>query len=218
MSEPCVVDNMILAMFVDADRSDLLHALAGGSIYVTPTIVDPLELPPFANPPLSEFARGLAQAEQNLDEPLSARRLRLRTQFYAAQANGLWTPIELSEDELRFAHTLTSTSVRAQVGQKDPTFKSRRVDPGEAECAAVAITRGWTLWSDDQAIVSLVRALHPLCNVERLCGLLVRAVAEGLIDCPNAAHLYNQVFKGELSLWSKLSLHCDRGVATCREP
>jgi hypothetical protein len=49
---------MVLAMFVDAGLVDLLAALAGGNLFVSPTILDPDETPPFSQQPIAEFARG----------------------------------------------------------------------------------------------------------------------------------------------------------------
>jgi hypothetical protein len=212
----CVADNVILAMFVDAGAAALLPALAAGSVAVTPSILDPVERPPFRRPPIAEFAKGLYEAQQRQHDPLMAARAQRRTAFYAADAAGAWRPVSLSEDELRLAQELRTADTRAKARAVAPDYRARRVDPGEAECAAVAIARAWTLWSDDQAIVGLVRALYPDVRVERLCGLLVRAVAEGLIACPDARRLYNDVFKGELNLWSPLTIHCEADRAECR--
>jgi hypothetical protein len=201
-------------MFVDAAQVDLLRSLAGGQVVLTPTILDPTEAPPFTRRPLSEFARGLYDAEQDPGRPLLARRVQRRTVF-VGEAGTTWQPVELSVGEVRLARYLASPAARQVARMLDPTFRALRIDPGEAECAAVAISRGWRLWSDDQAIVALVRTLHPHCVAERLCGLLVRGVDEGLIACPDAAHLYNTIFKGELRLWSRLTLRCEGGNAAC---
>ena len=40
---------------------------------------------------------------------------------------------------------------------------------------------------------------------------LMRAVAEELRACPEAADLYNVTFKQELGLWTSLALTCDGG-------
>lgn len=53
-----VVDTMVLAMFVDADRAALLSDLAGGRLFVSPSIFDPAEAPPYSVQPTSEFAQG----------------------------------------------------------------------------------------------------------------------------------------------------------------
>ncbi|GIW31498.1 MAG: hypothetical protein KatS3mg071_1672 [Meiothermus sp.] len=65
--------------------------------------------------------------------------------------------------------------------------------PGEAEAAAIAITRGWTLLADDQAICDLLRCLYPQVPVLRTCALLELAVRAGHISCKKAAHLFNEV-------------------------
>ncbi len=212
---PCVADTVILAMLVDAGQSTLLADLARGRLFVTPGILDPHETPPFDQPPVSEFAKGLYEAQQNLGNPLLARRAQRRTAYYGRAAAASWQPVTLSAAELQLAQELTEKTARDTARAIDPLFRARRLDPGEAECAAVAIMRGWTLWSDDHAIVTLVRTLYPTCTVERLCGLLVRAVSEGLIVCEAAETLYNTTFRRELRLWTTLTLQCERGVASC---
>lgn len=207
---------MVLAMFVDSGQAQLLSALADGRLVVTPSILEPSEHPPFHQPPASEFARGLYEALHDLADPVRTQRARARSSYYRHEQSGLWTATIPSASELRFALQLQSPSIRVAVQQVEPNFRFRRIDPGEAECAAVAITRGWILWSDDQAIVTVVRTLYPTCQVERTCGLLVRAVAEGLISCADAMVLYNQVFKQELGLYSTLRLVCQDGNASCQ--
>ena len=214
LAVPTVVDNVVLAMLVDADQVALFQALAGGTLYLTPSILDPYERPPFSGSPASEFAKGLYTAHRDPGDPRLAARLRLRTAFYDLQAR-VWQPVSISLEELRLAGRLTSATTRQAARRAKPGLKVRRIDPGEAECAAVAIHRGWRLWSDDSAIVDLVRVLYPTCEVERLCGLLVRAVEEALIPCDDAARLYNEVFKSELNLWSSLFLRCEDDIAIC---
>jgi len=210
---PCLVDTMVLGMFIDAGRADLLAALAGGRVYLTPSILDPEEQPPFAQPPIAEFAKGVWHAQQDLGQAISARRVQRRVAYYQG---GAWHPVALSAAELQRAAYLASRAARDAARAVNPAFKAKRVDPGEAECAAVAIERGWELWSDDGGIVALMRTLHPHLHVERLCGLLVRAVRAGLIPCTEAQHLYNAVFKEDLGLWTMLSLDCEAGNAICR--
>ena len=202
-------------MFVDADHVALLLALAGWSVYVPPSIIDPAEIPPFTQPPISEFAQGLFEAQQNLSQPLLAARAHYRSVFYQTRPLG-WRSVALSPTELRLAQYLTTRQARDEARERNPAFRAKRIALGEAECAAVAIERGWTLWSDDNSIVELVRTLYPTCHVERLCGLVVRAVDERLIECDRAQHLYNEVFKRHLNLWSKLGLECEDDNAICR--
>jgi len=188
---PCLVDTMVLGMFVDAGRADLLAALAVGRIYLTPSILDPAEQPPFVRPPIAEFAKGVWHAQQDLGRAISARRVQRRVAYYQS---GAWHPVALSVAELQRAAYLASRAARDAARAANPAFKAKRVDPGEAECAAVAIERGWELWSDDGGIVALMRTLHPHLRVERLCGLLIRAVRAGLIPCTEAEASHSRSF------------------------
>ena len=206
---------MVLAMFVDANHVALLLALAGGSVYVPPSVLDPTEMPPYTHLPISEFAKGLYEAQQDLSQPLLAARAQYRSGFYQNQPVGWWRPVALSSAEFQLAHYLTTRSARDEARRRSAALRTKRIAVGEAECAAVAIERGWTLWSDDNSIVELVRTLYPQCHIERLCGLLVRAVDEGLIECDAACDLYNQVFKGQLNLWTRLVMRCEAGRAIC---
>ena len=206
----CVADNMVLAMFVDADRADLLPALAGGRLLVPPSIVNPEEAPPFARPPMAEFARGAFYLQQRLARPLDAVRFSRRMAFYAG-AGAAWLPAELSVAELALADSFAHPATWQRAAAIDPAVRVKRIGRGEAECAAVAVTRGLTLWSDDAAIVDLVTTLHPGHPVERINDLLARAVREELMACEAAAGLYNDVFKGTLRLWTTLTLACRGG-------
>ncbi len=84
------------------------------------------------------------------------------------------------------------------------------------ESAAVAVARGWTLWSDDAAIVNLLAALYPDHPVERISDLVMRAAQEGLLPCQEAADLYNDMFKRMLGLWTMRTLICDNGQVLIR--
>lgn len=202
-----VVDTMVLAMFVDGDRAPLLSALAGESVFVTPSVMDPEELPPFSQQPISEFAKGIFAAQRDLSRPLHATRVQRRSGFYRAVGTA-WRPVLLSAVELRLARYLSSSEARLNAKAIDPGLKIRRVGAGEAEAGAVAVARGWTLWSDDAAIINLLGALWPGHPVERISDLLVRAVSEGLIRCQDGADLYNNVFRGTLGLWTSRVLVC----------
>ena len=198
---------MVLAMFVDANRVSLLSALAGGSVYVTPSVIDPTEVPPFTRQPVAEFARGVFAAQRDLAQPLHATRVQRRTAFYRA-VGATWSPVSLSGTELRQARYFVSPAARATARLADPTLRVKRISAGEAEAAAVALVRGWTLWSDDSSIINLLAALHPGQPVERMSDLVVSGADEGLLACQEAADLYNELFVGQLGLYSKIVLRC----------
>jgi hypothetical protein len=113
--------------------------------------------------------------------------------------------------ELNDAQRLLHPATRVEARAINPAFKYKRIGLGEAEAAAVALSRGWTLWSDDAAIVGMLAALHPGQPVERIGRLLMRAVDEGLLDCDEATHLYNVTFKQDLGLWTSVTLRCHHG-------
>lgn len=207
---------MVLAMFVDAGRAPLLSALAGGSLYVTPSVIDPAEVPPFVRQPVAEFAKGIFVAQRDLSYSLHATRVQYRTAFYQS-VDTAWHPVILSRSELQQTRFLTSPAARLAARQTDPTLKVRRIGAGEAESAAVAVNRGWTLWSDDAAIVNVLATLHPGHPVERISDLIIRAAAEELIGCNEAASLYNDVFRDTLGLWTTRTLVCLDGRVIIRE-
>jgi hypothetical protein len=200
---------MVLAMFVDAGQFDLLVALAGGSLFVTPTVADGDELPPYATRPLAEFARGLFRSQAEAGA-LHANRVARRTAFYQA-VGAMWSPVALTAAELHDAQKFLQPATQVTARAINPAFRFKRIGAGEAEAAAVALSRSWTLWSDDSAIVGLLAALHPSLPVERIGRLLIRAVTEGLLSCEDAAHLYNSTFTQDLGLWTSLTLRCRHG-------
>lgn len=206
---------MVLAMFVDAGHTGLLAALAGGSVRVPPTVIHPNEVPPFDRQPAAEFAMGLYNAQRDLLSPLHAMRVQRRTAFYQAVGTA-WRPVFLSPAEIQQTRYFVSSAARQAVRRIDPTLRVKRIQAGEAEAAAVAVTRGWTLWTDDLAMVNILSILHPDCKVERIGALLMRAVHEGLLGCQEAADLYNDVFKRTLRLWTTITLVCNGGRLTSR--
>lgn len=208
-----VVDNMVLAMFVDADRAALLSDLAGSRLFVSPSIFDPAESPPYAAQPTSEFARGAFYLQGRLGEPLAAVRLHRRTAF-ASDVGTTWQPVALSHDELRQVETLVSPATWQHAEALDPSRRIKRVSRGEAECAAVALRRGWSIWTDDTAIIALLTVLYPEQRIERISDLLIRAARSGLLGCHEAADLYNDVFNATLRRWTTYSLVCAGGQVT----
>jgi hypothetical protein len=197
---------MVLGRFVDADAVSLLLVLAGGRVFVTPSIIEPLETPPFFQQPIAEFARGIFAAQRDLSRSHHATRVQRRTAFYQAVGTA-WVPVVLSPAELQQARFFAARGLQ-QAKAIDPAIRSKRVDGGEAECAAVAVMRGWTLWTDDSAIIAVLAALHPGHRIERISDLLVRGVKQGLLTCRDAASLYNDIFVKQLGLYSKVSIHC----------
>lgn len=122
----------------------------------------------------------------------------------------------LSHDELVQVGTLISPATWKQAEALDPSRRIKRVSRGEAECAALALRRGWSFWTDDTAIIDLLTVLYPHQRIERISDLLIRAARSGLLGCQEAADLYNDIFKARLHLWTTISLVCTDGQVTVR--
>jgi hypothetical protein len=212
-----IVDNMVLAMFVDSGSATLLAALGGGGIQLSPTILDPLEWPPQAGvQPQSEFVKGMARFA-GLGDAAHQPRLAERERFLQTVSE-LWVPIAPTVNKLRLAVVLSSQEERTRAKAVNSAVKVARIDPGEAECAAIAISRSIPFWSDDSGMVPMLRALYPQVRVSRTCALLAAAVNQGLLPYEEALDLYEGVFKGRLGLRSRAALKRLNQRAVCILP
>lgn len=212
-----IVDNMVLAMFVDSGNAALLASLAGGEVNLSPSILDALEWPlgP-GHMPISEFVKGMARFMSLSDEP-SRTRLSYRERFVRT-SSGLWRPATPTAAELSLANVLSSREERQRARTKDSALKVARIDPGEAECAAIAIQRNIAFWSDDSGMVPLLRILYPDVPVLRTCALVAEAINMQFLTFPQGYELYELVFKGELDLRSKAVLRWENQRAICVLP
>jgi hypothetical protein len=233
LAQPCIVDNTVLVNFVHAGAADLLTAITQGHLYLPPAILDPAEV----QEPLSTWesfvprsevlrplhrARELERQHEKLPEPGQVsddlrhyRRIAPHLEAFARRLGERWLPAEPTPDESRLAASLASKNVRQPARAKCPQLKGRvELDAGEAEVAAVAVKRGWTMLIDDQAAVQLVNCLYPQVPIFRTCGLLRHAVERGLLPCADAADLFNHVISEELGFYARaggqrLWLRCD---------
>jgi predicted nucleic acid-binding protein len=112
-----------------------------------------------------------------------------------------------------------SANTQSRPRQRCPDVRGRiEIDIGEAEAAAVAVSRGFTFLVDDRAAVQLVRCLYPEVTVLRTCGLLAHAVKKGHPPCKEAADLFNHRLAREIGFYASrkesgmtqhLQLRCD---------
>lgn len=123
---------------------------------------------------------------------------------FALAAGTLWRPVHPTVDELTLAQRFRDKSIRAEVRAANADLRRKRseLDPGEAESAAIAVSRGWTFLTDDQAAVDVVRSLYPNVPVLRTSGMLVYAAQQGFIDCEEVADLFNLQIKGDLGFYA----------------
>lgn len=106
-------------------------------------------------------------------------------------------------DELAVASSFRNRQIRATVRQRCPDIRGRiELDAGEAEAAAIAVSRGFTFLVDDRAAVNLVRCLYPNVPVLRTCGLLAHAAKKGYLSCDEAADLFNSRLAQEMGFYA----------------
>lgn len=217
----CIADTSLLNNFVHSGGARLLDRLLGKPVRLSPTVLDVQEtlLPHFPRvPPASEFLKPLYMS--GLPEHPEHRGIAPFIQSFALSAGDLWEPVEPSMKELALAARLSSKSIRVRVRNACPEITRSRMElnPGEAEAAAIAVTRGWTFLTDDQASAELLRCLYPDVPVLRTCSLLIHAVGRGYLSCEEAADLFNRRIVDELGFWAfrraegkqeRLWLRCD---------
>lgn len=205
LGRTCVADTSLLNNFVHSGNAYLLKQLLGKPVYLSPTILNVQEtlLPNFPRVPLtSEFLRPLYIS--SLPEYPEYRDIAPFIQSFALDAGDLWEPVDPGLEELALATRLSSKKIRVRVREACPEITRSRIelDPGEAEAAAIAVTRRWTFLTEDQASVELLRCLYPEVPVVRTCSMLVHAIERGYLSCEQAADTFNQRIVDELGFWA----------------
>ncbi len=196
-----LADNSVLAPFVDAGHAKLLYQIAG-RVWVAPSIIDPgidpdsTKLTTAGWRKLPEFLAYIAKPSPPPQEVIE-RRL-----SYLEKYGEFWYQEPLSLDELDLVKEY-----------KKAYKKELRGKLGDLETLAIAKRRGGIILTNDAGL-SLAAQKE---GIETLfpCSLLALAVQKGLISCPDAENLYNTVFVGQLRLWSKKRLHCERQGPIC---
>lgn len=131
----------------------------------------------------------------------------------------MWKPLNLSAQELSLAHHLGSKTIKAQIKAVAPEATGRiRIDAGEAETAAVAISRGMTFLVDDRAAIILLRNLYPNIPVLQTCQLISYAARIGLITCDAAQLLFNERIVQDLNFRVTRNKGSERLELLCNPP
>lgn len=202
----CIADTSLLNNFVHSASAWVLNRLLRGPIRLSPTVLDAKEttLPDFPrSEPASEVLKPLHMAGQP-GYP-EYRRIAPFIQSFALGAGGLWEPVNPTKDELVLAARLSNRAIRSEVRRICPGTERRKkieLDRGEAEAAAIAITRGWTFLTEDQASVELLECLYPEVPLQRTCTLLVHAVDREILTCEEAFEMFNRRVVDELGFWA----------------
>jgi len=201
LQKTVIVDNSVLSNFVDAGLSDLLYQLAGGPIYIAPSVLDPMELPPYSGQPRAEFAKGLFKAGFKKADSRMARRYFNRMDF-VKQHGVLWQPAQLN---------LVTFRKRLEIEQM-----AAQPSPQDAESLAFAKLNDWVLLTDDSPLATLAEEMG--VTVFRTCSLLVLAVKNGLIECFAAANSFNQVMVDEMGFYVHRNQRKERLYFRCDPP
>ena len=206
LAQPCIVDNDLLSNFVYVGQAKLLNRLLNQSVFLSPTILDPNELDKSkwgTNRPRSEFLQPL-YTTYHADNAREYENYIPHIEDFVNNKAGLWKPTSVSLDELILANELSSKEIKTRLKQLKPDIKGRiRVHPGEAETAAIAISRAWTFLGDDQAIITILRALYPTVPIVRTCRLLSYAAYSDAISCPEAQEIFNERIAKEIFFASR---------------
>jgi len=191
LSRPCIADTSLLLNFVYIGYADLLRTLLGDPVYLSPTVLDERDIDRVKDRPRSEFR--VPPYQRGVVSDARRRAISEHVQRFASGLGTYWRPATPTEQELSLGARFRDRSIRDEVRSKNPDVKRTRIelDAGEAEAAAIAVTRKWTFLTEDQASVDLVRALHSDISVVRSCSLLVHAIEVGRIECSEAEVLFN---------------------------
>lgn len=217
----CIADTSLLNNFVHSGNARLLNAILGRPVCLSPTVLDVREtlLPGFPRvQPDSEFLKPLYMS--GLREYPEHRSIAPFVQSFALGVGNSWEPVDPDLDELKLAARLSNKNIRDRVREACPDITRPRIElnPGEAETAAIAIARGWTFLTDDQASAVLLRCLYPDVPVLRTCSLLMHAVGQDHVSCEVASDIFNRRIVDELGFWAfrriegrreRLWLRCD---------
>jgi predicted nucleic acid-binding protein len=205
LSGDCIADTSLLSNFVNTGYADLLDRLLGKPVFLSPSVLDEWEaIPPLDSldtEPASEFLRPLYMSQFPGNEAYEPWSPHIRA--FASGKGTAWQPATLTASELALASSFRNKRIRTQVRRRCPDVRGRiELDVGEAEAAAVAISRSFTFLVDDGAAVQLVRCLYPEVTVLRTCGLLAHAVEKGYLPCDEAADLFNCRLAREMGFYA----------------
>lgn len=198
-----VTDTVVLLYFLLVGEAELLVELLDGAIQVPRAVYDPedRDLPSEAlrhSDLLSEMrqsARHYEVAARTGDAPrLHLDRVLAVDTLYDT---GLLRVVDMTPEELTEAAGLQSRSVTKHHPIRAP------LGAGEAACVAIASRRGWSIVTDDDAALEVMRSIHGKdeFEYERIRKLLIRAGQEKLISKRRANDIHAEM-RG-LGFWDK---------------
>ncbi len=204
LAYPCIADVGVLNNFVHSGKSFLLGRILGSPVHVSPSVIDVDQLP------LRRFsARELPDPRCDFLQPIYmstvagyhhyGKRGSYASSFLADRGK-LWEHAMPTAEEVTLANRLRKGNLDKDLAAERP-HKARlvhRLGAGEAEAAAIAVCREWTLLTDDWATAGVVSTSYPTIVTLGTCDLLVYAADRGLLPCAEAADLYNRHIGAQL--------------------
>ena len=224
LAHPCIADVGVLNNFVHTGKAFLLGRILGSPVRVSPSVIDVDQLP--LRP---SSARELADPRCDFLQTIYmstvsgyrhyGKRGSYASSFLSCRGE-LWEHVMPTSKEVALAHRLRKGTSGTDLAVERARTASpvHRLGVGEAEAAAIAVSRGWTLLTDDRATAGVVSTQNPAIGTLGTCDLLTYAVACGLLPCAEAADLYNRRIGAQLghqakrqavSTTERLWLRCD---------
>ena len=197
MSSPAraVADTVVLRYFLFVDRMNLLFELLGTPIAV-PDVVYADDEEHVSNEQLvSEIERSIrwhqaAGRDRRRPDDKREQAVRLAARLLGIRDHvneGSVLVEQLSVTELELFARLTSIEHVEEFGTVAP------LGAGEAACIAMAYERSMTLVTDDNDALKALGAIKPGSPYERIRKLLIRAVAEVLVDESEANLIFDEM-------------------------
>lgn len=190
-----ITDTVVLLYFLLVAQASLLTELLGGQVGVPRAVYDPEDRTLDADALrhsdlLSEMRQSIRHYEvaaRTGDADIRlAERVRAVDDLYNS---GTLHVIDMDDDELLFAAELQSRAGASRHGLRLP------LGPGEAASVAIAWHRNWTIVTDDDAALKVMRSLHkdkPIAH-ERIRKLLIRAADEKRITTTGANEIHQEM-------------------------
>lgn len=202
-SPESVVDTVVIRYFVLVDETDLLIQLVGEPIGTPRSVYDDDEASHLPDDARSEITRSVAYQQRASTDPArdpDARREAARNAARLAAVaslheSGRLAILDLEQEELHLVGRLTSPTSCKEYGLRFP------LDPGEAACLAIAVTRGLVLATDDTDALRALDRHAPGHPYERIRKLLIRAGSGGLCSPGRANEIHREM--RHLGFWDR---------------
>lgn len=202
-SPESVVDTVVLRYFAFVDEMDLLIQLLGEPLGMPRVVYDDSETPHLPEDARSEMTRSLAYQHRARTDPVRDRDARSEAARSAHRLgavaslhkSGRLTVLDLDDKELDLVGQLTSPTRRKEFGLRFP------LDPGEAACLAIAVTRELVLATDDTDALRAFEHHAPGHAYERIRKLLIRAGNDGLCSSNRANEIHREMRR--LGFWDR---------------